>query len=142
LKKKAISNNLIRCFICIELPREVIDYIQELSDLIKKQNLFNGKFTEIENLHFTLKFLGEIEEEKIKIIQESLRKIKIQPFFVNLGELGFFSKKVLRILWMKIYGKGIFDLQEQIDGKMEKLAFLKEERFMSHLTIARIKKVL
>jgi len=45
-----------------------------------------------------------------------------------------------RIAWIKVEGVGIWELQKRIDEALEDL-FKKEERFMSHLTIARIKYV-
>jgi len=131
---------LSRCFIALEPPREAINELERIQNLIREKNLFYGKFTEPENLHLTLKFLGEIDEEKVKEVKERLKKIKFKSFEASLGELGFFSKNFLKILWIKICGKGVFDLQKEIDKSLEGL-FEKEARFMSHLTIARIKKV-
>jgi 2'-5' RNA ligase len=136
------EKKLIRCFICLEISREAINEIEELQKIIKKKNLFYGKFTEPENLHLTLKFLGEIGENKIKEIKKELSEIKFSEFDVSLGELGFFSFKFPRILWIKLNGKEIWKLQEEIDKKMEKLGFIREERFMSHITIARLKKAI
>lgn len=140
-EEKTSEEQLVRCFICLELPREAMEYVEEIQNIIKKKNLFYGKLTELENLHLTLKFIGEVPESKIKEIQEKLRKIKILSFEASLGDLGYFSRNIVGILWMKLYGKGIFDLQSEIDKSLEDF-FPKEERFMSHLTIARIKKVL
>lgn len=134
------GETLTRCFICLELSRDCIEYIEEIQGIIKKKNLFYGKLTEPENLHLTLKFLGEISDEQIKEIQKRLSKIKFSPFEANLGEIGSFSARALRILWIKLQGKGVFDLQIEVDKALEGL-FPKEARFMSHLTIARIKKV-
>jgi len=135
------NTNLTRCFIALELPREAIDYIEQVQGLIKKKNLFYGKFTDPENLHLTLKFLGEIPEEKVKKVQEELRKVKISSFEAKLDELGFFSEHSFRIVWMKLAGKQVWDLQLEVD-KLTKEMFPEEERFMSHITIARIKKVI
>ena len=74
------EKKLERCFIAIDLPREAINSIKDIQKLLKKQSLFNGKFTETENLHLTLKFLGEIDEEKIGGIKKKLREIKFDEF--------------------------------------------------------------
>ena len=134
------NSKLNRCFICLELSRECIDYIEEIQNIIRKKNLFYGKLTEPENLHLTLKFLGEIPEDKIEEVKTRLKTIKTGSFIVSLGELGLFSSKIQTILWNKLNGKGIFDLQLEIDRVLEGL-FPEEKRFMSHLTIARIKKI-
>jgi len=135
-----MSEDLTRCFICLEISREAIDYFEELQGIIRKKNLFQGKYTEPENLHLTLKFLGEIEESKIGEVKKKLSEIKLPVFSVKLGSCGLFSKKSFRILWVKLLGEGIFNLQKEVDNKLGDL-FPFEERFMSHLTLARIKKV-
>jgi len=134
-----VEKEQIRCFICLELSREAITEIEDIQGLIRKKKLFYGKFTEPENLHLTLKFLGEIDSEKVEKVKEELRNVKFSEFEVSLGELGMFND---RILWVKLMGKEIWDLQAKIDVHIEKLGFMKEERFMSHITLARIKKVI
>jgi len=131
---------LKRCFICIDLPLEIKKYLEEIQEIIKRKNLFHGKFTEFENLHLTLKFLGEISEEKILEVKERLKKIRFNSFESNLGEVGVFSEKFISIIWVKFGGKGVFELQKQVDDALNGL-FDKEKRFMSHITIARPKKV-
>ncbi len=135
-----MEEKLTRCFIALEISREAIDKIEEIQKLIKKKNLFYGKFTEPENLHLTLKFLGEIEENKIKEIKERLAKIKFKQFEVKLGEVGVFINKYNSILWLKLNGPEIWNLQKEIDNKLKDILPL-EERFMSHITIARMKKI-
>ncbi len=130
----------MRTFIALDLPKEIIKEIQGIQEVLKKQNLFTGKFTESENLHLTLKFLGEVEEDKIEEIKKKLKEIKLDGFYCEIGEVGVFTRSFIKIIWIKLNGKGIFDLQKKIDEKLVDL-FEPEERFMSHLTIARVKHV-
>jgi len=130
----------IRCFICIDLPRNIIKEAEIIQEVIKKKNLIVGSFVDGENLHLTLKFLGEIELKKLEEVKERLKTIKFKKFISYLGELGVFSQEIIRIVWIHVLGKQILDLQLEIDKKLEGL-FEREERFMSHLTIARVKKV-
>jgi 2'-5' RNA ligase len=130
----------MRCFIALDLPLEAVTEIENIQNKLKKKVLFNGKFTERDNLHLTLKFFGEIDEGKIEEVKKRLQQVKFENFNVGLGEVGVFNKKVVRIIWIKLNGKGIFDLQKQIDEKLKSL-FSVEERFMCHITIARVKSV-
>lgn len=150
---------MARTFIALELSKEAVGEISKIQKLIYKKTLFTGKLTETANLHLTLKFLGEIDESKIEEVKKRLALIKISSqIFAELGEVGVFDKNFIKIIWIKLNGKGIFNLQKEIDevlskpqtfalrGKAssdEKLSdlFEKETRFMSHITIARVKNV-
>ncbi|MFH1425676.1 MAG: RNA 2',3'-cyclic phosphodiesterase [archaeon] len=127
-----------RAFIALDFPDEVIKEIARLHPLINKQS-FTGKLTELENLHLTLKFLGEIDNSRLTKVKTALSKISFPKFQAKLQEAGTFSyNKKPKIAWIKIGGKETYDLQKVIDNSLKDL-LPKEERFMSHLTIARIK---
>lgn len=134
------KSDLIRCFIAIDLPREIINEVERVQAELKKKNIFHGKLTESENLHLTLKFLGEIDLNKIEEVKKRLGEIKFEKFSCFTGELGVFSKSYIRIVWMHVLGRKVLELQKVIDEKLKDL-FSAEERFMSHLTIARVKNV-
>ncbi len=125
----------IRAFISVDIPDGVKKQITKIQDSLPE---FLGKKTEKENLHLTLKFLGEIDEEKAGLVKEKLRSIKIKKFESVIDEIGVFSEHFIRIVW--IHMGGCDKLQKEIDNALEGL-FEKERRFMSHLTIARIKKI-
>ena len=130
----------MRTFIALDLPREAINEIKGIQKILKNKTLFTGKFTEPENLHLTLKFLGEVDEDKIKEIKKRLKEIKIEGFYIEVGDVGVFTKSFIKIIWIKLNGKGIFQLQKEIDERLEDLSE-KEKRFMGHITIARVKHV-
>lgn len=130
----------MRCFIALDLDKEITDKIIEIQNQIKKKALFNGKFTEKENLHLTLKFLGEIDEGKLERVKKLLKEVKFSRFEVEMGDIGVFSQKIPRIIWVKLNGRAIYDLQKQIDDKLKDL-FSIEDRFMGHVTLARIKEI-
>lgn len=135
------ENNKVRCFVALDLPREVMNHVKEIQDKIQKKNLFIGKFTEKENLHLTLKFLGEISEDTVEKVKGRLKGIKLGSFEAKLREVGAFSSKYksyVRVIWAKLENCG--RLQKEVDNALEGL-FEKEHRFMGHITIARIKKV-
>ena len=125
----------MRCFIAIDIPKKIKEKISHESQLLHKKNIFKGKATEKENLHLTLKFLGEVSEEQIKKISEKLRSINFKKFKAKVSETGVFDENIIKIIWLKINGPE--GLQKEIDENLKDL-FNKEARFMSHLTIARV----
>lgn len=125
----------MRTFISLEIPERIKKIIKEVQENLPD---FKGKKTEGENLHLTLKFLGEVDEKKLEKIKEKLSQINFKKFKAKVGEIGVFNKNFIRIVWIKI--ENCNELQKEIDEKLSEL-FEKEKRFMSHLTIARVKSI-
>ncbi len=132
----------MRTFISINIPEEIRKEIKKVQDFLPE---FFGKKTELENLHLTLKFLGEIGEERIREVKKKLGEIKYNSFETGIGYVGVFdnrNSKVYKkrmITWLHI--KNCSGLQKVVDEKMNEVGFDKEKRFMGHLTIARVKDV-
>lgn len=134
------EKKLTQCFIAIDFSSEVIKEVARVQEVLGKQK-FTGKMTELENLHLTLKFLGEIDDSMVEKVREKLKGIKFNEFDCKLCEIGTFSLRGNpRIVWIKVCGEGVWELQKKVDLALEGL-FPKEERFMSHLTIARLRYV-
>ncbi|HHQ45140.1 MAG TPA: RNA 2',3'-cyclic phosphodiesterase [Candidatus Altiarchaeales archaeon] len=132
----------MRCFIAIECPRDLRE------KLCAVQNDVNGfgdmNLVEMENMHLTLKFLGEIPEEKIEKTAETLKSIDSPGFELELRGVGVFPKPASpRVFWAGCgNGSGeVKDLQKNIDSKLEKLGFEKDARFHPHFTLSRIKSI-
>ena len=135
------KKKLHRIFISIDFPDNVIKEVARVQGILGNWK-FTGKTTELENLHLTLKFLGEITGEKLEEIKNKLREIRFRKMEIGLGNVGSFSHRGKpRIIWIKLLGKEIYELQKKIDDALEETGFAKEERFMGHLTIARVKYV-
>ena len=72
-----------RVFIAIDIPKEARREIIKIQDSLPE---FNGKKTESENLHLTLKFLGEVDSNDVEKVKEKLRKIKVKGFEVEINK--------------------------------------------------------
>ncbi len=131
----------MKTFISIDIPEGIKEEIIKIQDKLPE---FKGKKTEPENLHLTLKFLGEINNKKVEKVKARLRRIDYNSFAAEIGPLGYFDNQRSRkysqnlVTWLHLTNCG--GLQKVIDEDMGDL-FAREERFMSHLTIARVKKV-
>jgi len=125
----------MRIFISVDMSKEIQEEIKKIQEKLPE---FKGKKTEPENLHLTLKFFGEVSEKKVEKIKEKLRKVKYNSFGTEIDVFGVFSQKFVKIIWLHL--KNCEGLQEKIDDSLKNL-FKPERRFMSHLTIARVKKV-
>lgn len=124
----------MRTFIAIELPEEMKQYLKG----VQKQ-LGNAKLTLVKDFHLTLKFLGEVSEDKVGEIRPLLRDIKFKSFKTRLTNVGVFpNEKYVRVVWVGLEDDNIKIIQKDIDNKLQKL-FPREKSFSAHLTLARVK---
>ncbi len=125
----------MRVFIAINFPEEIREEIKKIQESLPD---FVGKKTETENLHLTFKFLGDVEESDLSAIKERLKKVNERVFTAEINSTGMFSKEFIKIVWLHL--SNCEALQIGIDESLSDM-FPKEKRFMSHVTIARIKKI-
>lgn len=136
-------NKNIRCFIAIDIEQKnILEKILNIQKILEKSNA-DLKLVEPQNIHLTLKFLGEISEEKVKKVIEAMKTLQFNSFKITLKGLGVFpSINYPRVLWIGITNgfKESSLIYLQLEDKLAKLGFSKEERgFSPHLTIARVK---
>jgi len=130
----------MRLFISVDLPQEIKNKIRKTQNQIKKYVI--GTFPKPENLHLTLKFLGEISEEaKAQLIKE-LSKLKFKPFELTLQGVGTFpSENYIRVIWIGSENHNLSDLAKNIEDLLAKFNFKKDYNYRTHLTIARVKNI-
>lgn len=134
----------MRTFIAVEIPEKQRKAIWDLITEQKKKNL-PIKWVEFENLHITLKFIGEIDEKKLERILPQLSTIsgRTKSFKISLESLGCFPGiRNPRVLWIGVNqgGDELIKLATEIENELYKIGIKKEEKkFHPHLTIGRIK---
>lgn len=137
----------MRTFIAIELPQEVKNVLVKLQGRLRKTG-GDVKWVQPDNIHLTLKFLGEIDEKKLNKINLILDKIagNNSCFQISFSTLGVFPKMSSpRIIWVGIE-KGDMETKKiasELEEEIEKIGIAKEDRpFSSHITIGRVKSAL
>jgi len=128
----------MRLFAAINLPEELKS---RLAGAVGGINAAGLKKVGPENLHLTMKFLGEVDEKKVEFIKQKLGEIKAEPFKVSLGGIGFFpNEDYIKVVWVGVSegGQEIINLQKEMDSKLSEIGFAKEKNFEPHLTIARV----
>jgi len=102
------------------------------------------KLVEPENIHVTLKFLGDVDEALVDQIERIMHDaVKgIDPFAVKIKGTGVFpNEKYIKVIWIGLENSQIIGtIAKRIDEQLAALGFTKEKRgFSSHLTIGRVK---
>ena len=134
----------IRTFIAIEIPGDIVSKIRELQKGIKNFGL-KIKWVKSENIHLTLKFLGNVESVRIGEITEAIFKTAEEYTPISLAAKGigvFPGIRRPRVLWIGLTGQleTLMSLQKTLDENLRLIGFPKEKRpFKGHLTLGRIK---
>lgn len=122
-----------RLFVAVNLPQELKEVLFKKYCKILDSESF--KLVEKENLHLTLKFLGNLPSEKIPELCKALEKVcSEKKFSAGLDGFGSFGKN---ILWIRV-SKGSKELQA-LSNKVNNCFGTELEEFSPHLTIARNK---
>lgn len=103
------------------------------------------KLVEPENIHITLRFLGEVPRSLAEEVAKALGKLRAEPFNVLLKGLGVFpSPSRPRVIWVGI-AEGAAELRllhRQVEELLRPIGFGPErEAFTPHITLARVKGV-
>jgi RNA 2',3'-cyclic 3'-phosphodiesterase len=133
----------LRCFIAIGIPAQLQRNIGECIAILKKHDA-DIKWVTPENLHLTLKFLGNTPDGLLPKIRESLAFVvsTYEPFYIKLYGTGVFpNKKYPRVIWAGLQdADGMKDLQEKVERSMAFLGFKGDDReFNPHLTLGRVR---
>lgn len=134
----------MRAFIAIDLPKEIKEKLACLQEKLKASGA-DVKWVTPQNIHLTLKFLGERDEKKINKITEILKSAACaeSAFQIRLSCIGAFPKiDSPRVIWVSV-DKGDAEtkkIAEKLEEEIAKTGIPKEDRpFSSHITIGRMR---
>lgn len=136
--------DVLRLFIAVELPADVRRRLAEVADELRGMGLDRLRWVRPENIHITLKFLGETPADSLPQIEDALRAAAegVAPHELKLGKLGKFGgRQNPRVLWVDVGGDvdALKALQKRVDARIAPLGFSTDERpFAAHLTLARV----
>ena len=134
----------MRAFIAVEIDPKAKQKISEFISILKKSEA-DVKWATEDQMHLTLKFLGNIYKDKIQGISDAISTISnnFKSFTINFSEIGAFPNiNHPRVIWLGINkgSESLKILNNKIESALEKLGFTKESRkFEPHLTLARIR---
>ncbi len=137
----------IRCFIAIELPAEIKAELARVITFLR-ENIPEGiRWIPVDNIHLTIKFLGDVNIDHIDLIQNAIIKsvISIPPFKVSLTKVGAFPNiHRPHVIWLGLDAPGyLADLVDTINLHTEDIGYPSETRpFSPHLTLGRVSKTI
>ena len=139
-----MSEPMLRCFLAVDLPDAVRDRLAESVAMLERE-LPEVRFSPPENLHVTLKFLGDFPQDALPRLahQAAARLARTPPFDVTLSGVGAFPHgRAARVLWIGVQtgAAHLARLARKLDAAAGKLGASRDRRpFRPHLTLGRLR---
>jgi RNA 2',3'-cyclic 3'-phosphodiesterase len=138
-----LSSDQIRSFVSIDIDDKQI--LTKVESIMSSLSSIGGDLKPVErdNIHLTLKFLGNISAAKLAEVKFALNKVKFEPFSLEIKAAGAFpNMKRINVIWISV-GEGWSQAQqifEQTEKYLHDAGFSRETRpFSPHITIARVR---
>ncbi len=133
----------MRLFIAFPIPEQVQQYIDEKLTRPLRRSKAKVSWVKAENLHITVKFLGETE--RVDDIVRALKRGAAGHRIVKtaLGATGTFGGRSPKVIWVRPEGgeSTLSQIVEEVDDNLVDFGFSKESRkWTPHITIGRIRK--
>lgn len=135
---------MIRAFIALPLPQEVQSALGEISRQLSSQSQ-GVKWVKPENIHLTLRFLGDTDPAKVADLSAGLDEIAAQraAIALRLGQVGAFPNlRRARVLWVGLEEEGeqLHKLRRAVEHLARSLGWEREaQQFKPHLTLGRVR---
>ncbi len=131
---------MVRAFIALELSDEIKKELT-LAQQVLRECHSRLTFVEPENIHITVKFLGEVNERDLPGVMSALKNITFIPFQISAGKITVNNPRRPHTVWSTINDSGESEkVFRAIEDTLAPLGFSRETRpFTPHATIARVK---
>lgn len=125
-----------RLFVALALPDEVADGLLALQGGIP-----GARWSTREQLHLTLRFIGEVDGRDAAAIDDVLATIRVPRFSLELKGVGEFGGRNPRALWAGVRDDtALTHLQRKVESAVQRVGLQPEERkFSPHVSLARLR---
>ncbi len=134
----------IRSFVAIDLPVKIQNRLNKVSEQLQERlDDVPIRWVPVENIHLTLKFLGDVSESNLEVLKDVLKTVvsNHEKFVISVGGLGAFPKASRpRVIWIGIEApEELAVIQRNIESETARLGYAREKRaFSPHLTLGRV----
>lgn len=130
---------MIRLFVAIDLPEHILEKICSICHGVP-----GIKWMPVEQLHLTLRFIGEVDDENFHDISTALHSIHFSPFELTIRGIGqFMNNKWPVVLWVGIKeSQALLRLHRLIEKTLTETGIKPEKKkFHPHITMARLRSI-
>ncbi len=128
----------MRVFYAVTFDSDIKNRLFKYRKLIEK-NSIKGKFTDIDNFHLTLEFIGEVNKNKLDELISILYELKSRPEKIITSHVGSFKRKNKEIIWIGIEtNKRLLELQRELKKLLIQNRYeIDNRKYRPHITMGR-----
>ncbi|MBT3368774.1 MAG: RNA 2',3'-cyclic phosphodiesterase [Nitrospina sp.] len=136
--------SVVRAFIAVDLPPDLQERLAQVIHKLKEQmGDVPVRWVPAENMHLTLKFLGDVSMSNLDVLKDILRgeAVDREQMVISLGTLGAYPKvRRPRVIWVRMEAPAELDaLQRSIDKQTARVGYARDNRpFSPHITMGRV----
>jgi 2'-5' RNA ligase len=139
---KDASEDMIRLFIAVELPSYIKEEIMRLQKNLMGKRVLIGTYPKPDAMHLTLKFIGDVEQNEVPLIQQALRSVEGIRMHARITNLMFFGNfRFPKVVYVALECPDLQELVEAIDHALQELCVSERRNFKPHITLARVKEM-
>ena len=133
----------VRLFVAVHLTGEIRERLAAVQERLRSVHA-DVSWVRSENLHITIKFLGEVEPKRLDRIRPALTEVarSIAPFSLEVAGMGAFGGRIPRLVWVGAQAGSaqLTELARRVEDGLGRVGFPKEKRgFTAHFTLGRVR---
>jgi 2'-5' RNA ligase len=128
---------MYRLFVAIDLPADIKEKLLAIGGGIQ-----GARWLTAEQIHLTLKFVGEVDGGVFEDILDALKEVSSEPFELTLKGVGHFPpRRNPEVLWVGVAkNERLVQLRNRIESTLARIGLAREQRkFAPHVAIARLR---
>ena len=125
---------MVRLFVALKLPQRAREQLVPL-----QYGLDHANWVLRENMHLTLRFIGQIRSESFDDIFSALRAVRSKPVPLKFSDVGHFSRgSSARAVWVGVHpSKRLVEMRKRIEKSLSSVGpIAAPQKYIPHVTIA------
>lgn len=131
----------MRLFVGIDVPEYIKQEVDRVQKILQETCSFEGVLIPLQQLHITLKFIGEVSEGQVPYIDNAIKSIQFNKTVASLDHLDLFIDDDVNVIYIEVDCPVLGILVDTLESVLESWCLYDNIPFVAHLTLFRVSHV-